>query len=300
MYPITIDKAGWKIPLYSVHECSDFCAFKLGYLVDIVEDLVSMRIQVDRQECALAGKFQNTAVNISKFDISKPTGDNGPLYNPDLVVVPETEFNIQISYPLLYPVTFPVSTENPVTLRTLLWFIKAIYKHIYYVEEQTATLKEYVFTDICPRSHSSTNDDDAIKDISGDTEGDCSICYLPFEDGPSCELYCKHQFHRECIEKWIAASVDNSYVSRKKCPLCRAKIGKPCEKCNDTGIVRTIEEHRVLPRNRRAFYFFCRPATDGIFGIQHADFEDILITQLAYTKSSKTVNVVADPFYSWI
>ncbi|KAB2606902.1 hypothetical protein D8674_006619 [Pyrus ussuriensis x Pyrus communis] len=46
--------------------------------------------------------------------------------------------------------------------------------------------------------------------ICGD---DCVICMEEFDEGDKCRvLKCKHNFHQECIEKWLATA--------SKCPLC--------------------------------------------------------------------------------
>ena len=47
----------------------------------------------------------------------------------------------------------------------------------------------------------------------------CAICFFEYDltnNGPWCELPCKHTFHHNCIAQWI--------VNKNTCPLCRANI----------------------------------------------------------------------------
>eukprot|EP00927_Polykrikos_kofoidii_P068602 TRINITY_DN6394_c0_g1_i1.p1 TRINITY_DN6394_c0_g1~~TRINITY_DN6394_c0_g1_i1.p1 ORF type:complete len:397 (-),score=53.51 TRINITY_DN6394_c0_g1_i1:203-1393(-) len=51
----------------------------------------------------------------------------------------------------------------------------------------------------------------AVEEFQG---GHCTVCISNFEDSDSVAvLPCKHQFHRECITRWLAEC-------RKTCPLC--------------------------------------------------------------------------------
>ena len=48
---------------------------------------------------------------------------------------------------------------------------------------------------------------------------DCSICLSPFDD-KCVELSCSHNFHLDCIKKYIQANQGQDI----KCPLCRSDI----------------------------------------------------------------------------
>jgi hypothetical protein len=52
-----------------------------------------------------------------------------------------------------------------------------------------------------------------LRNIEVDEETECSIC---LEKGLDCELPCRHQFHRKCIENWIEF--------KPSCPACRTNI----------------------------------------------------------------------------
>ena len=51
-------------------------------------------------------------------------------------------------------------------------------------------------------------------------EKDCNICIECFNKGNSIvKLNCNHEFHKDCIKKWLC---DNS----TKCPVCRVEVAK--------------------------------------------------------------------------
>ena len=66
--------------------------------------------------------------------------------------------------------------------------------------------KKYNLTNIV------NNNDDCIN-------FECPIC-LEIIDSNSIIITCKHAYHRDCLEKWIQASVENKCF---KCPLCNVK-----------------------------------------------------------------------------
>jgi len=54
-----------------------------------------------------------------------------------------------------------------------------------------------------------------IYNITGNTEITCSICLDIFNPGENvCKLPCNHEFHKSCIDPWIAAN-------HATCPMCR-------------------------------------------------------------------------------
>ncbi|MCL7047001.1 hypothetical protein MKW94_007092 [Papaver nudicaule] len=56
------------------------------------------------------------------------------------------------------------------------------------------------------------------KDTSGDGKEECVICLDEFKGLNSnvMELYCGHEFHNQCILKWI-----NLTEPQSVCPVCR-------------------------------------------------------------------------------
>ena len=51
-------------------------------------------------------------------------------------------------------------------------------------------------------------------------EKDCNICIECFNKGNNIiKLNCSHEFHKDCIKKWLC---DNS----TKCPVCRVEVAK--------------------------------------------------------------------------
>ncbi|KAL7621761.1 hypothetical protein AAE478_009088 [Parahypoxylon ruwenzoriense] len=54
-------------------------------------------------------------------------------------------------------------------------------------------------------------------------EGDCPICYMPFEDAEDtvyCRATCGQNIHKECFEMW-AATKRKSAGDQVTCPMCR-------------------------------------------------------------------------------
>lgn len=62
-----------------------------------------------------------------------------------------------------------------------------------------------------------SNDDDHHCDDSNEPEEECSICFVPLEDGDRVGSFpCKHLFHVEpCLKEWLK--------TRNVCPLCIAQ-----------------------------------------------------------------------------
>lgn len=48
---------------------------------------------------------------------------------------------------------------------------------------------------------------------------DCSICLEKFETNKCIILFCKHRYHRNCLQDYILQNQSNSF----DCPLCRKK-----------------------------------------------------------------------------
>ena len=54
-------------------------------------------------------------------------------------------------------------------------------------------------------------------DKTANPDGCCSICISSFEVGEIIrEIICGHEFHRDCIDKWLIAST--------KCPYCNKQL----------------------------------------------------------------------------
>jgi len=57
----------------------------------------------------------------------------------------------------------------------------------------------------------------AQKRISDRSQEECAICLNPLGTSGTKTLGCKHTFHKECIDEWIAKG-------NQTCPLCRRRI----------------------------------------------------------------------------
>lgn len=48
----------------------------------------------------------------------------------------------------------------------------------------------------------------------------CLVCQCEYEGGDEIRaLPCEHEFHKECIDGWLA--------DHKECPLCKASVSTP-------------------------------------------------------------------------
>lgn len=47
---------------------------------------------------------------------------------------------------------------------------------------------------------------------------ECVVCLCKYEEGEEMrELYCKHEFHKDCLDRWLVQG-------RGSCPLCRSCV----------------------------------------------------------------------------
>ncbi|CAO2822088.1 unnamed protein product [Amaranthus hypochondriacus] len=65
-------------------------------------------------------------------------------------------------------------------------------------------------------------------------DSECPVCLSVYIDGEELRQlnYCKHLFHRICIDKWLSTHCN--------CPVCRAFVGNYCK-------ISKENESRVLP-----------------------------------------------------
>ncbi|WMV60228.1 hypothetical protein MTR67_053613 [Solanum verrucosum] len=91
------------------------------------------------------------------------------------------------------------------------------------VEEQDDDINEFVDQDMSEYFERSTCYVTCVMDIDANEDGDdeeqeaCAICLLEYKDEDNIgTLQCGHEFHAECINKWLQR--------KKSCPFCRASV----------------------------------------------------------------------------
>ncbi|XP_049347413.1 E3 ubiquitin ligase BIG BROTHER-related-like [Solanum verrucosum] len=91
------------------------------------------------------------------------------------------------------------------------------------VEEQDNDINEFVDQDMSEYFERSTCYVTCVMDIDANEDGDdeeqeaCAICLLEYKDEDNIgTLQCGHEFHAECINKWLQR--------KKSCPFCRASV----------------------------------------------------------------------------
>lgn len=286
VYPIRTTKKEWNIPIYCYHQCNQRCSQM--YVREETNDNTIRYILVDNPDyinnkCTRYSQLEKTLVQINSYDIDNPMGITGPLYNPDMIVIPDKHFSVHISYPLLNPINVDIRahTVNGFTLRELLYSIKTLYQYIYNEEERTSTPRSYHLKKLCNECHNK-NSHDYVKNIDKPPNSDCSICYNSFTTSKQTgKLDCGHIYHNECIFKWFETATT--------CPLCRSQIVK-CDICNGTGTIYYDYNGVVIPIEHRGS-ILNRNTTDGIFGIFGHDLEDLVIENIHYNRTEKVLTM---------
>jgi hypothetical protein len=287
IYPIRTSKKEWNVPIHCYHVCSPRCARM--YIRD-QSDVDTVRyILVDNPEytdykCPRVNKLERTFVRLHSFDIEQPLGGTGPLYYPDMIVIPDTDFSITLSYPLSYPVdvTIRSPTSKGFTLAELIYSIKILYHYIYQEEERTSTPRCYHLKKDC-RKCRNKKIIDFVKECTPFREDECSICYNKYSEstGESCKLPCNHVYHKQCIFRWLE--------NTKTCPLCRRKVIE-CDDCNGSGIIYYDYNGIVIPIEHRGT-ILNRNTTDGVYGIFGHDLEDLVIEHIHYNRVEKLLTL---------
>lgn len=288
VYPIRTSKREWNVPLHCYHICNPRCAQM--YMRD-QSDLSTLRyILVDNpdyvdEKCPRANQLERTFIRLYSFDIDNPVGGTGPLYEPDMIVIPDTSFSVQLTYPLsnTVDVTIRSPTFNGFTLSELIYSIKMLYYYIYQEEERTSTPRSYHLRKDCDgcsdkKIHDYVRDSTQGNDVK---EDDCSICYNKYTDKDIGILRCNHIYHKDCILKWLETATT--------CPLCRKHV-VDCNKCNGTGVIYYDYNGIVIPIEHRGS-ILNRNTTDGVFGIFGHDLEDLVIEHMHYDRVEKLLTI---------
>lgn len=64
---------------------------------------------------------------------------------------------------------------------------------------------------------------EALLEGQNSTNESCSICLEQYQSGDSLRILpCKHQFHVDCVDRWLYSSIDYSRPSA--CPVCNAVV----------------------------------------------------------------------------
>ena len=284
IYPTRVTKIKWDIPLFCHHICNEYCNFI--YISDTNNQLI---LQESEIKCQYNNKLKKTFVRLSTFDINNPLGDSGKLYNPNVKIIPDNSFSVNIYFPLSFEfeVFINAPSSNGFTLKELLYSLKILYEFIYSEEERTSNLYVYNLKKICSLCGN--------KDLSlcmenlenlenlENVEDTCCICYNEYdsEEKPS-RLKCGHIFHNSCITKWLKTS--------GTCPICRNHIFI-CGKCDGIGIIYYSINTVVIPLEHRGNTLNRNP-TDGIFGIHSHDLEDLVIEKLTYNRIDKKLYMI--------
>ena len=295
VYPIRTTRQHWNIPLFNYHICSDNCAVIQIQYDNVLMDVDNPDYDQTSKKCSNNDKLEKTFINLSEFDINNPCGVDGPLYDPEMIVIPDRVFSLSITFPLLNGVDINIRspTSKGLTLKELVFSIKKLYEFIYQEEERTATPVTYHLKKVC---ETCVNIDilDHIKEVSDlnkyniNIESECSICYSSLsvdseDEMMICELDCKHYFHKKCIKEWLLKS------EHKNCPLCR-KYVYTCTQCNGSGFIYYDFSGTVIPIEHRGI-IINRNTTDGMFGIYGYDFEHLLLKKMIYNRISKKLSI---------
>ncbi len=285
IYPFRNTRNYWRIPLYCRHECTSTCRHILTIDDDMAIHLkLNPLFDEETEQCVDHGRLTRTSIDIATYTITRPRGDCGELFEPDVVVIPDIEFTIVVKFPIKTPVEFKVDANTSLTLRQLLMMIKHLYTHIYDEEEKTATPTPFSVQKRCMCENVDLTHILRKKDLF-EQKGDCSVCFDPFEKDNATVLECNHSFHNDCLLKWIEKGKGDN------CPLCRAPLYK-CSQCNGTKIIIETRHYVVLPVHlRNPDSSMMRNTTDGVYGIHSWDLDSLRITKMIYNKINKLLCV---------
>jgi hypothetical protein len=285
IYPLRTTSAIWKIKLYSKHICNDMC--KLAYMHDYTEDnsiIFTIIENPDYKEgkCQYNMKLNPSSIQLSDFKKKDPYTIDGELLFFNNIVIPDTEINLIISFPLKESKRIIITSENELgfSLSSLIDKIKNVYKWIYKEEENTSSIKNFTIIDQCECTFNSLEN---IKNSLVDNEEKDNICSICLEtinsENPSKKTSCNHLYHKVCIYEWI----NNN---KNTCPLCRKKLFICNNNCKN-GLIYKEYIGKIIPKNLRGI--LNRNKTDGVFGIYGYDFEDLFIDEMLYNSVTKTL-----------
>lgn len=283
VYPLRMTKRKWKIPIYVRHECSEKCS-KIFVLNDNFEDENSAYFSFQENpdyengKCSNYGKLEHGFVVPALFSKDAPCGADGPLYNPDEVVIPDQVIEIDIDFPLSRPITMKADFgHSRISRKELLFAISIMYKYIYEVEERTSPSMTYAIVKDCEACIGKSAYDYVI--TISQKEGDCSICLQNYGKKKVVKLPCQHMFHDKCIKIWLRDEHNNS------CPLCRDFVLK-CKECEGEQCAYEYHESVVIPIEHRGAVLNRNP-TFGLFGIYGHDLEDLFLYNMYYDRINK-------------
>lgn len=275
IYPIRTSRNKWIINIYGSHQCNPGCETIIINRGDYID--VTLNPFFINNKCNLSNLIEKSIIQLYDFDKNNPMCENGPLLNPDEVVIPDKSFTLNIDFPLSYALNIEIHSSRHFTRRDLIYSIKCLYKFIYDEEERTATPQMYKLNKICSNCNLK-NIDNCCEEIKN--EDDCTICYNTLQED-SIKLRCSHMFHKSCINQWIKTS--------PTCPICRTNIFI-CNNCNGTGVIFYYFSGIVIPLEERGDQIN-RNSSNGIFGIHSYDFESLMITEMMYDRIKKLLNL---------
>ncbi|WP_156213694.1 RING finger domain-containing protein [Lentzea aerocolonigenes] len=90
-------------------------------------------------------------------------------------------------------------------------------------------------------------------------ENRCAVCHQPFDGGEVRALVCGHDFHDDCVSRWLS--------TRGRCPLCRAQAGEDTEPHLPGRLAVDGEHVRSVFPPRRAGALYVGPG--GAEGSRH-------------------------------
>jgi hypothetical protein len=288
IYPIRTTRQNWDIPLYCYHKCSENkCSKQLVRSqgdAEILYQFIDNPNYIDGK-CQRSEKLERTSIILKDFQYDNPDGEYGPLYDPEMIVIPDNTFQVLIDFPINNPIEVTLKSFSGFTLKELLSSISTIYKHIYEQELVTSTFHDYHIKKPCVDC-SDLDILNFINLVKNPKEKECCICYSKYNKNEEVsQLNCNHIFHTHCLLHWLE--------TKPTCPLCRNTIVS-CENC-DEGYKHLIYRGVVIPHCFRDSPY--RNTTDGIFGIWGYDLEDLSISKLHYNRIEKRLYIhIKTPF----
>ena len=267
-YPIRVNKNIVNIPMYKYHVC-DKC-------VIVIEldgnNFFPSNFNLSYEKCKNENKLCIESVNVYNYG-----RENENIVNSDDIVIENETFSICIDKICKKPFKVKVDgKQKKFTVDNLIKMCRKILYYMYYKEEQTSPLKNYMIKKSCECVQTNEYQQKYIENMPEEKwQGECVICNED-DDCNFVHLNCNHYYHKNCIKQWSKQS--------KLCPLCRQNFIK-CQECNNEGFIYIHKTCKILPPEFRLSYL--RPKTDGIFKLGSLDINKIYIDGIKYDTHNK-------------
>ena len=221
-------------------------------------------------------------ISLYNYDIHNPQTISGPLQEYlHTILHNKGTANIVFSFPFKNIVKVQIIYNISINISQLIHIIQTIYKHIYDIEEISASPIQYNYFKKCNNCKNTIEYTSKYNYKENDT---CTICLSNLsQEHKSVILNCGHYFHKNCLLQWFI------YGNGKTCPICRQHISN-CLKCNGTQQIQQSGYEVVIPKQHREDQNI-RNHTNGLFEIYDYDLERLILDNIYIDNKDSNINI---------